>query len=162
LASRWRAQILAARHTRVLQQPVKGPAGRWHRYKSWTFSPSPSSFQLPDSRRSLDRRSRLADDFRPTRENSFVQNPINSGRLIAMKNLLAAAVLTCAIGAAQDTPRAEVFLGYTYVRVNSATDVPAFSANGGSGQFVLNAGKWLGLVADLGAVHNGNIGGYNL
>jgi hypothetical protein len=64
--------------------------------------------------------------------------------------------------AAQDVPRVEVFTGFTYTRVNSATDIPAFSANGGGGQFVLNLGKWIGAVADVGAVHNGNIGGYHL
>jgi opacity protein-like surface antigen len=66
------------------------------------------------------------------------------------------------VAAAQDAPRMETFLGYTYVRANSATDVPAFSANGGGGQFVYNFNKWIGAVADLGAVHNGNIDGFNL
>ena len=64
--------------------------------------------------------------------------------------------------AAQDNPKAEVFTGFTYMRVNSASNIPAFSANGGSGQFVLNFGKWIGAVADVGAVHNGNIGGAHL
>ena len=64
--------------------------------------------------------------------------------------------------AAQDVPRAEVFMGFTYTRVNSASNVPAFSANGGGGQFVMNFGKWFGAVADIGAVHNGNIGGNHL
>jgi hypothetical protein len=63
---------------------------------------------------------------------------------------------------AQDTPRTEMFLGYTYLRANSATNVPAFSANGGGGQFVYNFNKWIGAVADLGGVHNGNIGGAHL
>jgi opacity protein-like surface antigen len=76
--------------------------------------------------------------------------------------IVAAALLLVVAAAAQDVPRAEVFLGYTYQRTNSATDVPAFSANGGGGQFVLNLGKWIGAVADLGATHNGNIGGYHL
>jgi hypothetical protein len=81
-----------------------------------------------------------------------------------MKNLalLMAVILpTCAVVAAQDTPKAEVFLGYTYLRVNSASNVPAFSANGGGGQIVVNFGKWFGAVADIGSVHNGNIGGYH-
>jgi hypothetical protein len=78
-----------------------------------------------------------------------------------MSLLLASILLTCAVGAAQDTPKAEVFLGYTYLRVNSASNVPAFSANGGGGQFVVNIGKWFGAVADVGSVHNGNIGGYH-
>ena len=66
------------------------------------------------------------------------------------------------LAAAQDVPKTEAFLGYTYVRANSATDIPAFSANGGSGQFLYNFNKWLGGVVDLGAVHNGNIGGNQL
>jgi Outer membrane protein beta-barrel domain len=64
--------------------------------------------------------------------------------------------------AAQDAPRIETFLGYTYVRANSATFVPAFSSNGGSGQFVYNFNRWFGAVADLGAVHNGKIGSRRL
>jgi flagellar motor protein MotB len=56
----------------------------------------------------------------------------------------------------------ETFFGYTYTRVNSATNVPAFSANGGSGQFAVNANKWFSIVADIGAVHNGNIHNLNL
>jgi len=64
--------------------------------------------------------------------------------------------------AAQDTPRGGVFLGYTYTRMNSATNVPAFSANGAGGQFALNFNSWLSAVADLGSVHNGNIGGAQL
>jgi hypothetical protein len=72
-------------------------------------------------------------------------------------------ILLCAMAAAaQDLPRMETFLGYTYVRANSATNVPAFSANGAGGQFAYNFNKWLGAVADLGAVHNGNIGGVHI
>jgi hypothetical protein len=76
--------------------------------------------------------------------------------------LLGAVSLFALVAAAQDIPRAEIFTGFTYTRVNSASDVPAFSANGGGGQFVFNANKYLGLVTDIGAVHNGNIGGYHL
>jgi hypothetical protein len=76
--------------------------------------------------------------------------------------VLGAVLLFALAAAAQDTPTAEVFLGFTYSRMNSATDVPAFSANGGGGQFVYNFGKWIGAVADVGAVHNGNVGGYHL
>jgi hypothetical protein len=60
--------------------------------------------------------------------------------------------------AAQDMPRIETFLGYQYVRASSRNNIPAFSANGGDGQLVYNFNSWLGGVADLGAVHNGNIG----
>jgi hypothetical protein len=69
-----------------------------------------------------------------------------------------AVVFLCALtAAAQDTPRLETFLGYTYNRANSATDVPAFSMNGGGGQVAVNFNKWIGFVMDMGAVHNGNI-----
>jgi hypothetical protein len=76
--------------------------------------------------------------------------------------LLAIALLVCSAAIAQDHPRAETFFGYTYMRMNSATNVPAFSANGGSGQFAINANKWLGFVADIGSVHNGNISDVHL
>jgi len=64
--------------------------------------------------------------------------------------------------AEEDTPRMETFLGYTFTRANSATNIPAFSANGGSAQFVYNLGSTFGAVADMGAVHNGNIQGISL
>src|SRR5689334_11579799 len=70
--------------------------------------------------------------------------------------------LVIGIAAAQEGPRAGAYLGYEYVRFNSATNVPAFSANGAGGQFIYNFNRWLGGVADLGAVHNGNLEGYHL
>ena len=74
-----------------------------------------------------------------------------------------AVVLLCAFTAvAADEPRVETFLGYTYTRVNSATDVPAFSMNGGSGQVGVNFNKWIGFYMDMGAVHNGNVGGHHI
>ena len=73
--------------------------------------------------------------------------------------IFAALLIFAFVAAAQDTPKMETFLGYTYTRANSATNVPAFSANGGGGQFAYNFSKYFSAVADLGAVHNGNIGG---
>jgi opacity protein-like surface antigen len=72
--------------------------------------------------------------------------------------LIGLVLLFAFTAAAQDTtPQMEAFLGYTFTRMNSATNVPAFRANGGSGQFVYDFNKWISAVADLGAVHNGNI-----
>lgn len=71
-------------------------------------------------------------------------------------------LLFAMLAAAQDVPKTEAFLGYSYVRAKTATNIPAFSANGGGGQFLYNFNKWLGGVADLGAVHNGNISGRQL
>jgi hypothetical protein len=79
------------------------------------------------------------------------------------KSFVFAAVLLLAfVAAAQDMPKFETFLGYAYVRTNTASNVPAFNANGGSGQFAYNFNKYIGAVADLGAVHNGNIGGHQV
>uniref|UniRef100_Q021N2 Outer membrane protein beta-barrel domain-containing protein n=1 Tax=Solibacter usitatus (strain Ellin6076) TaxID=234267 RepID=Q021N2_SOLUE len=73
--------------------------------------------------------------------------------------LLAVVLMFAMTAAAQDTPKMETFLGYTYVRATPATNAPRFSANGGGGQFVYNLNMYLGAVADLGAVHNGDLGG---
>src|SRR5882757_11534307 len=63
---------------------------------------------------------------------------------------------------AAEQPKVETFFGFTYTRVNSASNVPAFSANGGGGQAVVNVNKWLGFVMDIGAVHNGNVSDVHL
>ena len=76
--------------------------------------------------------------------------------------LIMAGMLFSVVAAAQDIPRFETFVGYDFTRVNSATNIPAFSMNGGTGQFVVNFTHYFGFVADMGAVHNGNIGGYHL
>jgi hypothetical protein len=64
--------------------------------------------------------------------------------------------------AAQDHPRVETFLGYTYVRVYPENISPAFSANGGRGEFVYNFNRWLGGVVDAGAVTNNHFAGFNI
>jgi opacity protein-like surface antigen len=76
--------------------------------------------------------------------------------------LMVLAALPGGMAFAADYPTVETFLGYTYMRANSATDVPAFSANGGSGQLDVNFNKYLGVVMDIGAVHNGNINNHQL
>lgn len=63
------------------------------------------------------------------------------------------------IAAAQDVPRQEVYLGYDMLRVNSATNVPAFTANGGGGQYVFNINSLIGIAGDIYGAHNGNIFG---
>src|SRR5215469_17610587 len=66
------------------------------------------------------------------------------------------------VGAAQEATRFETYAGYVYQRTNSATGIPAFSMNGGAGQFVVNFSNHFGFLMDLGAVHNNNIGGVKL
>src|SRR5882724_13027670 len=83
-----------------------------------------------------------------------------------MQKILALTVLValCSVMAfaSGDHPTAETFLGFTYMRANSATNVPAFSTNGGGGQLAVNFNKWVGFVMDVGAVHNGNISDIHL
>jgi opacity protein-like surface antigen len=77
-----------------------------------------------------------------------------------MKTLAVAigSVLLCSLPVtAQDVPRMETFLGYTFARANSSADIPAFDLYGGSAQFAYNFNRWIGAVVDAGAVHNGHI-----
>ncbi len=72
-------------------------------------------------------------------------------------------VLLCgAMCAAQEIPKAEVYLGYSFLRVNSAISVPAFTANGGLGSFQYNLNKNFAVVGEFGGHHNGNINGVQL
>jgi len=67
-----------------------------------------------------------------------------------------AAVLLFSIGlAAQDIPKAEVYMGYGFLRFNPSGAVNAFSANGGLGSFQFNINNHFGIVGELGGFHNG-------
>src|SRR5437763_3548072 len=82
-----------------------------------------------------------------------------------MQKILALTVLVLLCGAAfasDDHPKAEAFFGYTYTRVNSASNIPAFSANGGTGAVSINFNRVVGFVSEIGAVHNGNISDVHL
>jgi hypothetical protein len=69
--------------------------------------------------------------------------------------------LTLSTAAADEVPKVGAYIGYDYVRFNSQTNVPAISANGGSGQFIYNFNRWLSGVVDAGAVHNRNNSGFH-
>jgi opacity protein-like surface antigen len=62
---------------------------------------------------------------------------------------------------AQDNPKADVFLGYSYVRVNPGTisGVPGFNLNGGSASVNYSGGHTFGVVGEFSGYHAGNIGG---
>ncbi len=64
----------------------------------------------------------------------------------------------CAL--AQEGPKADLFLGYSFVRYNSAQTIPAFTANGGIGTFAWNFNDYIGFEAELGGYHNGNVNNY--
>ncbi len=66
--------------------------------------------------------------------------------------------------AAQETPpKAEAFLGYSYVRANpDASGVSSFNLHGGIGSLTYNVTDSLGLVADFGGYRVGNINGVDV
>jgi opacity protein-like surface antigen len=61
---------------------------------------------------------------------------------------------------AQDGPKADLFIGYSFLRYNSAQTIPAFTANGGIGTFAYNFTNHLGIEAELGGYHNGNVNNF--
>jgi opacity protein-like surface antigen len=58
------------------------------------------------------------------------------------------------------TPIAEVGFNYSYARVNPGGALSSFSQSGGSGYAAYNINRVVGVVADLGAYHNGNINSF--
>jgi hypothetical protein len=62
------------------------------------------------------------------------------------------------VAGATDFPQTEAYLGYDFVRYNLDSHfVPSFNANGGTGQFVYNTSKWLGIVTDISATTKGEL-----
>jgi opacity protein-like surface antigen len=79
-------------------------------------------------------------------------------KLKLLVSLLAVVSLFGVSAYAQDTPKVDIFAGYSYLRENPSTaGVSSFSMNGGSASIAYNANNWLSGVADFGAYHNGNI-----
>jgi len=62
---------------------------------------------------------------------------------------------------AQDAPKADLFFGYSFLRFNSAQTIPAFTGNGGIGTFAWNFNNHIGMEAELGGYHNGNVNDYH-
>jgi hypothetical protein len=58
---------------------------------------------------------------------------------------------------AGDGPQSDLYAGYSFLRVNSAQTIPAFTANGGNATFAWNFNPHLGLEAELSGYHNGNV-----
>ena len=58
---------------------------------------------------------------------------------------------------ADDIPKADLFLGYSMFRANSARNIPAFTSNGGLGTFAWNFTNHIAAEFEFGGYHNGNI-----
>ena len=61
------------------------------------------------------------------------------------------------LAAAQEVPRGEVFLGYSYMRVATGSQVIAFNNNGGLGSLQYNFNEHVALVGELGGYAAGNV-----
>ena len=70
---------------------------------------------------------------------------------------MAFALLFGAAAVAQDVPKADLFLGYSMLRANSARNIPAFTNNGGVGTFAWNFNNHVAAEFEFGGYHNGNI-----
>jgi opacity protein-like surface antigen len=68
--------------------------------------------------------------------------------------LLSISVFALPVRAQDEAPKAELYGGYDYARVNALGT--SFNFNGGSGQFAYNANNWLGIVGDLGGYYTSN------
>ena len=74
--------------------------------------------------------------------------------------LSAVLLLVSLTAAAQDTPKAEVAVQYSYVRLNPHTSgVDSINLNGGTGSIAYNANNWLGIVGEFGGYKVGKIAG---
>jgi opacity protein-like surface antigen len=60
-------------------------------------------------------------------------------------------LLFAGLASAQDSPKVEVFGGYSYLRANDGGQ--GFNFNGGSGSLAYNLTPWLGVVGDFGGYH---------
>lgn len=70
--------------------------------------------------------------------------------------LLCGVVLLSAVAAsAQDTPKVEIFGGYSYVHTSVTGTSFTANLNGGSASVSYNPTNWLGLVADVGGYYAG-------
>jgi len=58
---------------------------------------------------------------------------------------------------AQDTPKVDLFLGYSMLRANSAQDIPAFQMHGGAGTLAINFNQYLAVEFEFGGYHNGDV-----
>lgn len=79
-------------------------------------------------------------------------------RLRIVVSVLAFLAICGGAAYAQETPKVDIFAGYSYVRENPSTSgASSFSLNGGSASATYHVRDWVSAVADFGGYHNGNI-----
>lgn len=75
--------------------------------------------------------------------------------------LFALGLLFAVSASAQDSPKVETFVGYSYVRFNpgSTSGLTGLNLNGGGANVAFNPSHVFGIVADFGGTHTGNVSG---
>jgi opacity protein-like surface antigen len=58
---------------------------------------------------------------------------------------------------AAEAPVVDLFLGYSFLRVNPAGNTPGFPNDGGVAAFSLNFNEWFALESEFGCYYNGNV-----
>jgi len=71
--------------------------------------------------------------------------------------LLSISLLTAINGSAQDVPKIEVPVGFSFINVHpSLAPITSFNVFGGGGQFDVNFGNYFGIKADLNGYTQGS------
>jgi len=65
--------------------------------------------------------------------------------------LMGLILMAAGSAAAQDYPKAEIFGGYQYIRLNPGGGAPGSNCQGGAGSVAGNLNHWFGVVGDFGA-----------
>lgn len=73
--------------------------------------------------------------------------------------LMALLLLVGVTAKAQDSSKAEVFVGYSYFRFNPGAGQTGLSFNGGVGSFAYNITHMFSAVGEVGGYQNGGVGG---
>jgi len=79
-----------------------------------------------------------------------------------MRNVVYLLALVCLFSrsaAAQDSPKVDLFAGYSYVHTSPSLALKSFNANGGVGSVAFNVNSWGSLVAEVGGIHASTING---
>jgi hypothetical protein len=79
-------------------------------------------------------------------------------KLKLVVSLLVVLSLFGATARAQETPKVDIFVGYSYLIANPGVrGIDSFHLNGGTGSIAYNAKSWLSAVADFGGYTQGNV-----
>jgi hypothetical protein len=91
------------------------------------------------------------------------RTPEKVGASHKRKKFMERSVIACLLLAfagllvAQEVPKADLFLGYSFVRNNSVPPISAYTSTGGLGGFAWNFNEHVAGEAQLGGYHSGNV-----